>query len=506
VTLPAYVPLTNLPRPDLPGTPDGLVAPGYTHYPADLQPSMRQPPGRGSQVNVMTFSLNPPPSPLEQNQAWQEVNRKLGVRLNIPTIPGGDYATRLATTVTDPDLPDILTLSFSAATLGNLPAFLERACEDLTPYLSGDAIKTYPNLANLPTYTWRACIFNNRIFTVPLATEGRRATAPVLIAHTTDLDSLSVTEISSVDELTRIGKQLNNPGTRWAFGGVGILTWLVQVFGGPCVWRESGGSFTRDIETEEYREAVAYHRSLWDAGLFHPNSGAMAGFAAGTQFHAGRYAFGAYLNWSTFQFAWDLATSSDRNNTLRPIVPFNHDGNGRAPQFLPAAATAIAALKKSNPDRIREVLGVLNYLAAPFGTTERLLLQCGLEGVDFIRDAMGNPVQTQQGTQEMSVPWANVVGPPEYLYDSASPDFVARAHQFELEHFALTLANPALGLFSAIDASKGIGLRQTFTEGVNEIVFGKRPVSDLDELVKNWRANGGDTIRTEYQAAVQNSA
>ena len=35
------------------------------------------------------------------------------------------------------------------------------------------------------------------------------------------------------------------------------------------MWRESGGKFTKDYETPEYKEAVAYHRALWDAGVFH---------------------------------------------------------------------------------------------------------------------------------------------------------------------------------------------------------------------------------------------
>jgi hypothetical protein len=30
-------------------------------------------------------------------------------------------------------------------------------------------------------------------------------------------------------------------------------------------------------------------------------------------------------------------------------------------------------------------------------------------------------------------------------------------------------------------------------------------VSDLDGLVKDWRSNGGDTIRSEYEQALQAS-
>ena len=44
VKLPSFVALPNLPNADLPGSPDGLLAPGYQRYPANLLKSVPQPP------------------------------------------------------------------------------------------------------------------------------------------------------------------------------------------------------------------------------------------------------------------------------------------------------------------------------------------------------------------------------------------------------------------------------------------------------------------------------
>ena len=63
--------------------------------------------------------------------------------------------------------------------------------------------------------------------------------------------------------------------------------------------------------------------------------------------------------------------------------------------------------------------------------------------------------------------------------------------------------NPTVGLYSPTDGSKGIVLKNAFTDRLLEIVFGKQPVSAFDDLVKEWRANGGDAIRAEYEAAFQ---
>src|SRR5689334_12178522 len=49
--LPTYVPLQG-PSPDLPGSPDGLVSPGWTAYPKQLFQAVKTPPGSGGDVTV----------------------------------------------------------------------------------------------------------------------------------------------------------------------------------------------------------------------------------------------------------------------------------------------------------------------------------------------------------------------------------------------------------------------------------------------------------------------
>src|SRR5436190_23948493 len=69
--LPTYVALQG-PTPDLPGTPDGLVAPGYTNYPKDkLFQSVKEAPGRGGDISVSLETSNPPVPSVDQNPSWQ---------------------------------------------------------------------------------------------------------------------------------------------------------------------------------------------------------------------------------------------------------------------------------------------------------------------------------------------------------------------------------------------------------------------------------------------------
>src|SRR5262245_31451865 len=108
VTLPTHADLPNLPAADLPGTPDGLLAPGYQRYPSNPIRSVAQPPGKGGELNALTASLSTAPTPLESNPAWQQVNKELGVTLRIPSYSTADYPTRLNTVLAGNDLPDVI--------------------------------------------------------------------------------------------------------------------------------------------------------------------------------------------------------------------------------------------------------------------------------------------------------------------------------------------------------------------------------------------------------------
>jgi len=42
---------------------------------------------------------------------------------------------------------------------------------------------------------------------------------------------------------------------------------------------------------------------------------------------------------------------------------------------------------------------------------------------------------------------------------------------------------------------------QRLGEGVSDIITGRRPSSDLQQLVNDWRNNRGDRVRKEYEQA-----
>ena len=71
----------------------------FSTYPKNpLKALPATPPGLGSKVMCYTNNSAPaPPTPFEQNQAWQTVNKELNADVQFTIIAQADYTTKLAT-------------------------------------------------------------------------------------------------------------------------------------------------------------------------------------------------------------------------------------------------------------------------------------------------------------------------------------------------------------------------------------------------------------------------
>ena len=84
-------------------------------------------------------------------------------------------------------------------------------------------------------------------------------------------------------------------------------------------------------------------------------------------------------------------------------------------------------------------------------------------------------------------------------------DYARVMHQDASAIQAMGIQNPLVGRYSATNARLAATLNQNMGDGINDIIFGRSPVSSLDQLVRDWRAQGGDTIRREFEAALRDS-
>lgn len=506
--LPSYLAIQG-PQPDLPGTPDGIDA-GYINYPAQRFQAVKAPPLDGDVVTLMTFNTTAPMTPLESNPAWQEINRQVGGTINLRIVPFADYQTVLASVIAGDDLPDVMNIP-SGNVLGNFADFLQAKCADLTPFLSGDNVKEFPNLANFRTIGWKTTLFNNRIYAIP-------SQYPLFYwamwVHKELFDAVTPDFPKTPDEFKRVLQQVTRPQDG-VYGIVteaagGFTTWngmFPSMFGAPNQWRlESGGKLTRTFETDEYKSAVAFARDLFSAGVFTPTSNTNNNVQGKAEFAARK----AAVRWDGFLIGarqyWDAALKLTPPSVIRNIPPMAPSSSAKPVYWLYSGVSNMVVLKKATPERVKKVLGVINYLASPFGSQEFTLITYGVQDVDHTLDPKGNPILTTQGQSDVNNLWAQGWAPPAVLYYPKSEQFAPTTQADEKPMLAAGITDPTVGLYSPTNGTKGGPLSQSFQDGLTDIVAGRRPFGDFDQLVRDWRSAGGDQIRAEYEQALQQAS
>jgi putative aldouronate transport system substrate-binding protein len=185
------------------------------------------------------------------------------------------------------------------------------------------------------------------------------------------------------------------------------------------------------------------------------------------------------------------------------IAPFAAESGQKPIHFLGTGFISMNVLKKASPDRIKELLRIMNFLAAPFGSQEDLLLSYGLKDQDYTLDDKGNPRTTAEGVARAGyVPWRYIAQHPWVYYQADLPGFAKASYDAEHATIPLGVDDPTNGFYAPTLYAKGAVAEMAFNDGVREILLGRSPMSAYDGLVKDWASAAGDQIRKEYTDAI----
>jgi putative aldouronate transport system substrate-binding protein len=431
------------------------------------------------------------------------LNTAIGAHLKFTLVPFADIGPKFQTLIAGGELPDIAcTVTSAYASL--LPEFFASSAADLTSYLSGDAVKDYPNLAALPTRSWKTTIYNGKISAVP------QQLPPYFWwpwVHQELLDQAGIAKPKTAAEFKEMAVAMTKPQQGlyglMSQGGFDkaydvITGYYSSMFGAPNVWGvDANGKFTHQYETQSFKDAVAYTRDLFAAGVFDPDVANLNTTTARLAFTARKSAF-AYNALNTDY--WTVGKDANPPYRVELLPPFTPDGTGKPTFYFGRPNLGIAILKKAPEERIRMLLRVLDFMAAPFGSEEYLLMYFGAKDVDYNLDDKGNPVPTDASKNHL-LPLSSVVRGPDTLYHPTFPGYAALVQGYQKTLAAIGIEDASIGYFSRTWATNGVPMIQPFGDGVTDIITGRRDLSDYDELLKNWRAAGGDASKAEFEQA-----
>jgi putative aldouronate transport system substrate-binding protein len=493
--LPKYQPL-DLVKPDIPGIRP--VPDGFLKYPANLVDAVTDKPGRsGQKITAMTPWWGPTPPGLGNNSYLAAVNAELGIDMDFSVQDGNTYADKLNATLGARDVPDVLCVpSWEIVKISRFSDAVKSLFEDLTDYLKGDAVMGYPMLATLPTNAWRNAVWGGRLSAVPWPNDG--SPFPWMLFYRKDLfDAAGVAFPKTIDELHQVGKQMTNPGKGvWAFNDIFAMVQMFhKVSGNRDGWqRKADGTPVFKYETAEYKAAVEFMAKLYKDGLVHPDIVASKGADSKTLFGGGKTVFmqdgpGA---WQGMQEAQQKVLSTFN---MQPVPLFSATGGDPLAwgSDLPIFYTFVK--KGLGKDRTEEILRVLSWCAAPFGTKEWELREYGAEGKHFTRGADGPVGGNDLAQKEIAFQYGFIVGrSPAIVSKPTTPSYVPQLLEYSNAMVKFLEKDPWVGIKLEMPAKYSSILVPT-EDKITDMIRGRRPLSDLDGVVTEWKNTGGNEAR-----------
>jgi putative aldouronate transport system substrate-binding protein len=148
---------------------------------------------------------------------------------------------------------------------------------------------------------------------------------------------------------------------------------------------------------------------------------------------------------------------------------------------------------------------VLNWLAAPLGTQEWQLREYGVEGKHFTRGPDGSPLPTDLGHKELGSQYNFLVGRvPAVVKTADVPNYVQDLISYSNATVKYLEKDLTAGIKLELPANYSKAI-QPAEDKVLDVLRGRRPLSDLDQIAKEWRAQGGDEGRAFLEKALSDN-
>ncbi|MEU9560199.1 extracellular solute-binding protein [Streptomyces fumanus] len=495
--LPAYV-AGNVVTPDIPAKNGSAV--GFTRKLdlAGLKTSVPEKLGKGGRVTIMSPFWGSPPK--SDNAYYRAMNDLIGVDIKWQNQDGNTYEQKLGAVLASSDVPDVVVVP-SWNLNGRIPSAIISKFADLGPYLSGDAVKEYPNLAAVPTDAWQRSIFGGKLRGLPQPQPYVTGIVPLYRQDIFEKEGYEVP--TSCDEFMELAKEATNAkAKRWAcldmkwtaFQAFGVMSGNEK----PLGWTMVDGKMTNRVETDEYLEALEWTRKLFAAGVVHPDAelGKSQATDAGPKFAKGEFLVYAQNISQWWSRTAEQATQNPEFKVWGMDV-FGHDGGDPVLWAEQPAGIWAFVNKKASESVIRDVLAAANVTAAPYGTKEYMMTNYGVEGTHYTVED-GVPTKTDQGNIDVMNAYVMLASPAATI---AHPDFpeVAKGQvEWQQRMGAFTRKSSFYGM-QITEPSRYANLSSDFEQMEDDFVRGRKKMGEVQQAISEWRSKGGDKLRDWYK-------
>lgn len=473
-----------------------------------------------SVITIMAPFLETEP-PEKNNDLQKEIEKSTGEKIEVTWVPNVSYLEKINMTLASGDLPNIMVIQGKDA--GFLKSAESGAFWDLTNYL-----KDYPNLSKANSQILKNSSINGKVYGIYRKRDLMRSTA---IIRKDWLNELNLKTPETVEELYEVAKAFkdNKMGGEETYGLI-IPKWpgglnsnspydvMETWFGAPNGWGEKKGKLVPKFTTDEFVEANKFLKKMNEEGLINPDFATLAADKWNEPFFNGRggiiidtYSRGAESlkklyekdgkDWTEYvEFTGNLMNDKGERNSLPT------DGY-----------SGFLAIPKESVPTEKELKRILTFIDKLNNKEEMILLNNGIEGVNFerdeewsiainpddpevkkIRSAVTSYAQISTGVNDEN---DKLIAKPSNKVDMEAYEFRKNLEKRDIE---TAVYNPAAPYSSKTYMTKGAQLDDIISDARIKFIAGQIDENGLLEAVELWKKSGGNDIIEEVNELYKN--
>jgi len=469
-------------------------------------------------ITMVDFRYNAvPPS---GGTGIQMINERFNVDFKPQYVVRSDYDQKLSAIVASGDIPDIIVMEAPDSNFykwAKQGAFLP-----LNEYF-----EKYETLKLIPDDVRKAVTVNKKVFAVQKYLTENYQLTPVIRKDW--LDKLGLPVPQSYEELKKTALAFTNDdpdgnGKNDTYG-IAMSQNINPHFGMGAYWdmeawyhKDKEGQLLPGMVSEARKSHIQWLADLYKAGAITKDFALLNWAQTNKEFYSGKA--GIFIgtprgmNPTSMQGLVEVNPGAD----LVPIPPFKAPDGSQGFVSSPGYYGIIMLSSKlsSEPDKVKKILEMIDYGRKFYPLEQR---NASNADFDWINGKEGQGYKIENGsirreTEEKGLApfnylpdnrmWAPNDAANGYSKEYSVPLLRKLAADLEKMHSETKhLVNPVHSVFSETRALKETELNKFLYTEQTKMIFGEKPVSDWEKMVKEWSEKGGAQIIKEVNAALK---
>ncbi len=441
--------------------------------------------------------------PKEGNDVQKYIEQATNTKLTVSALPGSSYEERLPIMIASDDMPDAFPIPRRHQKL----PYVVNAVQAGLFWEIGPYLEQFPNLSAINPVIYENIAYEGKTYGLPR----ERALARRAIQFRSDwLANVGMETPKTIDDFYNmlVAFKNNDPDQNGQADTTGMTAkevglWFAPYFGAPNQWKMEDGKFIRDVQTEEFLNALKFEKKLYDEGLMNKDfavierpewTGAAENGKAGVRID---------VTGSTVGLDSVVKENLGEHAAFSMISILEGDYGKRI--NMEGGHNGFFLFPKSSIKTEEHLLRLLKFFDDLAGETISNLFVWGLEGVHYeMKDGKPVAIPDNKHGDDVGAPYGaplSTLAPAINAMQGELSELGQLEQKLNAENAEFGIVDPTLPLISETFLEQGAQLETILSDANIKFVMGSITEEQWRGEVERWLKSGGSKIAQEYEEA-----